>query len=551
VKPFAVSVLALAISASPAFAALVVSKAATSNVSCTADVCTPTAAKAVLNAGDLAAMLSSGDVTLQSNALAKDIDIHAPLAWTSASRLTLASRRGLSIVEPILVEGSGGLTIQSGVDYSITGHGRVEFWDLSSSLNISGQSYTLVNSLSGLAAAVAANWKVDVALAKSYDAAGDKRYTLSPVPTDFEGTFEGLGNSVSHLKLYARGPHGNPDIGLFAEIAEGGVVRDIKMVDTTMMAAKDGAEMGALASTNGGTIINAYASGRFTDDGMHGGEGGGLVGVNLGTIVSSHSDVTLDAARSEVGGLAAFNEGTIRDCSAGGAVSGVSAGGLVGENSSSADGGIFGSHATGAVHNGGGLVAYNIGTIQDSYATGNVTGALAGGLVGIDGGPILTSYATGTATAQDANTAYAGGLVAELFDTTLQDSYATGAVGATAPASYAGGAIGRFGTDQGWTSSIRTVYSTGAVSGSDIAGGFIGEDQNDAGYIASAYWDLNTSGVSDPSKGAGTPANDPGISGLTTAQFQSGPPSGFDPSVWAQSPSINNGYPYLIANPPQ
>ncbi len=78
-----------------------------------------------------------------------------------------------------------------------------------------------MNSLSGLAAAVAANWKVDVALAKSYDAAGDKRYTLSPVPTDFGGTFEGLGNSVSHLKLYARGPHGNPDIGLFAEIAEG------------------------------------------------------------------------------------------------------------------------------------------------------------------------------------------------------------------------------------------------------------------------------------------------------------------------------------------
>ncbi len=120
-----------------------------------------------------------------------------------------------------------------------------------------------------------------------------------------------------------------------------------------------------------------------------------------------------------------------------------------------------------------------------------------------------------------------------MFDTTLQDSYATGAVSATrAPPAMPAARSGRFDTDQGSTSSIRTVYSTGAVSGSDIAGGFIGEDQNDAGYIASAYWDLNTSGVVDPSKGAGTPANDPGITGLTTAQFQSGLPTGFDPSVW-------------------
>jgi len=45
-------------------------------------------------------------------------------------------------------------------------------------------------------------------------------------------------------------------------------------------------------------------------------------------------------------------------------------------------------------------------------------------------------------------------------------------------------------------------------------------------------------------------ADDPGITGLTDAQLKSGLPTGFDPSVWAQSPSINNGYPYLIANPP-
>jgi hypothetical protein len=42
-----------------------------------------------------------------------------------------------------------------------------------------------------------------------------------------------------------------------------------------------------------------------------------------------------------------------------------------------------------------------------------------------------------------------------------------------------------------------------------------------------------------------------GITGETTAQLQAGLPAGFDPTIWAESPSINNGLPYLINNPPQ
>ena len=72
----------------------------------------------------------------------------------------------------------------------------------------------------------------------------------------------------------------------------------------------------------------------------------------------------------------------------------------------------------------------------------------------------------------------------------------------------------------------------------------------DKATAASDYWDLDTSGISDPSKGAGNTANFPGLTGLTTAQFQSGFPAGFDPAIWGQDPSINNGYPYLLANPP-
>ena len=96
-----------------------------------------------------------------------------------------------------------------------------------------------------------------------------------------------------------------------------------------------------------------------------------------------------------------------------------------------------------------------------------------------------------------------------------------------------------------------TQPTTGAPSGAKNTGGSVGAIGPNSNPVTDVYWDLDTSGISDPSQGAGNSANYPGITGLTTAQFQSGLPSGFDPSVWAQSPSINNGYPYLIANPPQ
>jgi hypothetical protein len=57
-------------------------------------------------------------------------------------------------------------------------------------------------------------------------------------------------------------------------------------------------------------------------------------------------------------------------------------------------------------------------------------------------------------------------------------------------------------------------------------------------------------GINDPHRGAGNVKDDPGIIGLTTEQFQSGLSAGFDPKIWAQSPNINNSYPYLLANSP-
>ena len=99
---------------------------------------------------------------------------------------------------------------------------------------------------------------------------------------------------------------------------------------------------------------------------------------------------------------------------------------------------------------------------------------------------------------------------------------------------------------------ISYSYSAGAVSGGSgsAIGGLIGDDQSAPGSVFAAYWDTTTSGVTNLTQGAGNVASDYGISGLTTAQLQSGLPFGFSPTIWTENPLDNNGLPILLGLPP-
>jgi hypothetical protein len=103
------------------------------------------------------------------------------------------------------------------------------------------------------------------------------------------------------------------------------------------------------------------------------------------------------------------------------------------------------------------------------------------------------------------------------------------------------------------TDAISTSYSIGPIvsSGMDSnikhgrnIGGFIGEYE--AEESDHNYWDVDTSGQAN-----GCQSDCPDVTGLSDAQLKSGLPEGFEPNIWGQSPDINNGYPYLLANPPQ
>lgn len=520
--------------ASAARASVEISSAPTSNMTCSAGVCAPTSKKAVLNATDLANMLATSDVKVTTGGGAVTITVTASLSWTSASRLTLDAAQNVSFTAPVSVAGPGALSIVyndggTNGDLLFFPGAKVDFWDLGSSLTINGNAYTLVGSIATLAADAAQKPSGYYALAGDYDASSD---TAWPIP-NFTGTFEGLGHQISNMTLSDAAPgrqkHLGPNFALFF-FANGADIRDLNLAHVvfSMQNSPRHAVYAALVGTQySGHIENVSADVEIAISGKTC-IAGGLIGAGNADIENSSTSGSISGCQ-EAGGLVSAGGGTIVNSASSVSVTGGGrsiVGGLVGSSGYS----IETSHATGAVSGfqAGGVVGENCGVIDQSYATGDVSGsghaAAAGGLVGYNLLVVSNSYATGTVRA-------VGGL-----------SAGGGLIGVAADG----------GNCAGDKSAVSSSYSTGGVSGDRTTlGGVIGGDNTAHDQNSDAYWDLDTSGISDPSGGAGNIANDPGLAGLTDAQLKSGLPAGFDPSLWGSKRSVNGGYPYLLADPPQ
>ncbi len=556
---------ASAFNAATAQAAVTISSGPTSNMTCSAGVCTPTAADAVLNAGDLEGLLASGNLkvtTTGARVQANDIRIAAPIAWSSATTLSLDAYKSIAIGKPVTVSGSGGVSLvtndggTSG-EFSVSGKGRVTFQTLSGTLTINGAAYALVRNVTELAAAIAANPSGNFALAKNCDASRDGTYATPPVPTVFNGAFNGLGNTISNLTI--NDPTENAYVGVFAEIVSGATLANIRLANENVTGGSgssisDSTEFigGLVGYANGGTFAEIFATGVVT--GGDYASVGGLVGIGGGALRSSGTAMSVsNGGLGNAGGLVGgTGGGPVVDSYATGNVSGTGfVGGLVGFNAYSP---IIHSYAAGQVTSNdqgtyvGGLTGMNDGSAIDrSFSTGAVTCQfVCGGLVGINGAggatsTISQSYATGSVSSSEG----AGGLVGYNMFGAVSDSYAMDGVSAQT----SGGLVGE-NVNQGTFPAIARSYAAGAVTGTaGTTGGLIGYDEFASG-IKHAYWDTTTSGIANLSQGAGNVSNDPGIKGLTTAQFQSGLPKGFGAKIWTENPDINGGLPYLTANPP-
>jgi len=352
-----------------------------------------------LGANKLGQLLANNNVSLTS---AGDLNIKGDVTWASDTGLLLNAGNDLNIGAKIKATGDrAGLTLSygKGSDYHInTAQGAsVTLSGNAASLNIGGNAYQLIHGLDELAAL---DDNLGHSAAGYYALAGDLNAPVTPyggaVLDNLSGTLAGMGHTVNKLSISA--PSASDPVGLIGLMAAGSKVRDIGIVGANISG--NGAVGGLAGRSDGGTISNAYATGKVSGTGSN---VGGLVGLAFGvanSISDSYANVAV-SGQSYLGGLAGRNDGMTLRSYALGDVTAL---------------GISPSQI-------GGLLGYNRGTVSDSYAKGNVyatqspTTSSIGGLVGGNsfntstgsGGIIVNSYATGNVITKNAS--QVGGLV--------------------------------------------------------------------------------------------------------------------------------------------
>ncbi|MFC7286781.1 filamentous hemagglutinin N-terminal domain-containing protein [Herminiimonas glaciei] len=401
-------------------------------------------------------------------------------------------------------------------------YGSITLNAADSTLNINGDSYTLIRSISDLEAinnnptghyaivqdltdtgtrsqAVIAELGTPTTL-NYFDANGDFLLdadgNLAPVITPgTPGILAGMGHTIRDL---------NVDIptqirfagGLFGSVQGGSLVRDLGLLNTKVNAqANDpfgfSPYAGSLAGYVDGTIRGVYAQGgQVTGNPFF--STAGLIGMTDGANISfTFSDIS----GVQFGLISRLeNGGSVNNSHATG---NVSRGGLLGYTKGSY---VANSYATGDViglNNSlalGGLIseysaeAGRPNMVVNSFATGQVIGGTKlGGLIGAAdaGQTILTiknSYAKGNVTGNFPSSiteAGIGGLVGYFSggDILIQDSYASGNVTAnTAFVDSVGGLVGYLNGSGNGTSLITNSYASGQVNAvfSDDVGGLLG-----------------------------------------------------------------------------
>lgn len=291
--------------------------------------------------------------------------------------------------------------------------------------------------------------------------------------------------------------------------------------------------VGGLVGQGYENIDNCYTTGS-----INGGRYvGGLIGYSAGTSINHvYTTGSVQGTISEIGGIAGETYSDYNDVYAMGTVMGKdNTGGLMGYGG----GDVTGSYKIGNVtgnDNVGGLFGGGTGDIIQTYYRGNVIGNInVGGFVGGDtgGNHIYKSYVNGTVR----GVSNLGGIVGYGSGVNIDNSYAVNQL--TASGDHIGGLIGFLNGSQ-----INSSYYANTITGgtSDV-GGLIGGPDGNGPESSQAYWDTEVSKVATSAKGylGG------GIFGKTTSEMkQQSTYDGWDfANIWAISPSVNNGYPYL------
>ena len=272
-----------------------------------------------------------------------------------------------------------------------------------------------------------------------------------PENITFSGELNGNGNTITM--------EGNRKQGLFNTIALKGKVLNVD-IEVNGTIENSSSYVGAVASTNVGEISGCdvtISNGGKIDGGVY--SAGGVVGWNYKTI--SDCTVTTEgndaiSGTGSVGGVAGTNNGEIRGCDVtiSGTINGIggTVGGVVGKNTGG--GTVTACYSTGAVSGttAGGVVGQNSGSVPACCSTGAVsdTGS-AGGVVGWNyrGGKVTACYSTG-----DITGTYSGGVV-DWNDGTVTACYWSGSPEKGIGGGNTSGATKVDGTDVTWQTAYK------------------------------------------------------------------------------------------------
>jgi len=300
-------------------------------------------------------------------------------------------------------------TITMDGDYSVVANFGLEIWeirdwyDLDAIRNNLGRRYILMNDLGSTTAGY-------MELASETADQGRGWEPIGTSDDQFTGSFNGQGYEIKDLFI------NRPDeihAGLFGEVGQEGVTKDIGVVNVTVIGDY---YVGGLVGHSDGTVSNSYSTGSVNGEEHV----GGLMGHNGGIVNNSYSSGSV-TGDSRVGGLVGWNQATLSNSYSSCSVTGNwSVGGLVGDNWYY-EGTVSNSYSIGSVTGSthvGGLVGVNYyGSVTHSYSTGSVTGSSqVGGLVGYNTGTLSNSFWDRVTSGMEESDGGTGKTTAEMID---------------------------------------------------------------------------------------------------------------------------------------
>ena len=308
-------------------------------------------------------------------------------------------------------------------------------------------------------------------LGGNIDLSGESFSGIGSLVIPFTGKFEGCGNTIAN---YHCADLNKDYIGMFNYICADGQIKNLTL-ENVRLSGRD--QVGAIAGYCSGTIKNCHVTGLINGHSSI----GGIVGrAEYGYLAGSSSNSNVSGTKDYVGGIAGAVYGNIIEkCHTEGTVSGLYyIGGISGYMSGEQLVQCFSSARIEGDYRAGGLIGQSTKQIEYCYFLGEVIGK-----------------------------------------------------------GYIGGLIGDYGTGN-----IADCYSAGSIIGTTETGGLVGHISPYSTLINN-YWDVNSSGLVD---GVGNAEPDPnGIEGKTSSEMkQQLTYAGWDfVEIW--NIGENQTYPYL------